>query len=278
MIAIGILETDGSASVLPVGEIESLGVELRYLSLGENRAIDTQLVSDAEIRLVIIQQDRRRPFSNNYLQILRRRFPFALLVCVNGRWNEGAARSGKPYAGVIHLRDSEAIYRIRRLISCMNRQSAIMGEYRPLFSPREALWWWSEVGVSQWTGATPSLSIYGHRDSTCGIAKAFERYGWSSSERSLNRLNPVNAKQRSQLLEGKKHTIAIVRNRAEVRCLVMNKTVAVLDLLIADNLTLDERRILMREHGCPVLSKPYQNDDVLQAMSAISQSLSRSVA
>ena len=61
MSAIGILETVGSASVLPVGEIESLGVELRYLSLGENRAIDTQLVSDAEIRLVIIQQDRRRP-------------------------------------------------------------------------------------------------------------------------------------------------------------------------------------------------------------------------
>ena len=85
-------------------------------------------------------------------------------------------------------------------------------------------------------------------------------------------------KQRTHLLEGKKHTIAIVRNRAEVRCLVMNKTVAVLDLLIADNLTLDERRILMREHGCPALSKPYQNDDVLQAMSAISQSLSRSVA
>ena len=278
MIAVGILEIDGSPTPLPVGEIEALGVDLRYLSLSGTRANDPQLVSDAEIRLVIISQVRRRPFSNMCLQALRRRFPLALLLCVNGRWNEGSARSGKPYAGVIHLRDSEAIYRIRRLIRGMIRQPAIVGGYRPLFSPREALWWWLELGVSQWTGVTASLSVYGHRDSTGGIAKAFECYGWSVSEHSLYRLDPVKAKQHGKPIEGIKYTIAIARNRAEVRWLVMSKNVGGLDLLIADNLTLNERRSLMRQHACPVLSKPYQNDDVLEAMYTISQSLSRSAA
>lgn len=269
MIAVGLLETDCLPSLFPVGELGGLGIDLRYISLSDSKVA---LDSDAEVRLVIIQQVRRRPYSNSCLQVLRRRFPFALFVSVNGRWNEGAARSGKPYSGVVHVRDSEAVYRIRRLISCMSRQAATMGEYRPLFSPREALWWWLDVGISEWEGNPVPLLIFGQRSSTGGIAKAFESYGWRPSEYPLDQLISVIPKGSGSPFDEENRQIAIVRNRAEVRWLLLHNLVSGLDLLIADNLTVDERRRLEVDYACAVISKPYQNDDLVEAIQVRSPS------
>ena len=272
MIAVGLLEPDCLPSLFPAGELAGLGIDLRCISLSDTVESEVALDRDAEIRLVILQQVRRRPYSNSCLQVLRRRFPFALFVCVNGRWNEGAARSGKPYSGVLHVRDSEAVYRIRRLISCMNRQTTTMGEYRPLFSPREALWWWLDVGISEWVGNPVSLLIFGQRSSTGGIAKAFESYGWVPSEYPLEKLISVSPDRSGLPFHEQNRQIAIVRNRAEVRWLLLHKLVSGLDLLIADNLTVNERRSLKVDYACAVISKPYQNDDLVEAMQVRSPS------
>jgi hypothetical protein len=148
----------------------------------------------------------------------------------------------------------------------MGRQAATMGEYRALFSPREALWWWLDVGVSEWAGSPVPLLIFGQRSSTGGIAKAFDSYGWVPAEYPLEKLISIRPSRIGLPFYEENRQIAIVRNRAEVRWLLLHKLMSGLDLLIADNLTVNERRSLEVNYACAVISKPYQNDDLVEAL------------
>ena len=62
--------------------------------------------------------------------------------------------------------------------------------------------------------------------------------------------------------------IAVVRNRAEVRVLMRMPTTDKITLLVADNITAQERVQIQDRLHCDVMAKPFQNDDLLEALQA----------
>ncbi|MBA62553.1 MAG: hypothetical protein CMJ76_09335 [Planctomycetaceae bacterium] len=265
VISVGLLEMLGQPPLIPVEKLQELNLELLRVSLNIPKG---GKVADADVRLVIIQQARRRPYSNAELQKIRRRFPLALFIVVNGRWNEGAARSGNPYPGVINIRDTEAIPRIRRLISCMRDDGSKIAEYRPLFSSRESLNWWLSIGVSKETLKKQMLvRLYGHRDAIGGIKIAVENNGWSCKQYRIAELKSISSEGANRLKSGC-CGIAVVRNRAEVRVLMRMPTTDKITLLVADNITAQERVQIQDRLHCDVMAKPFQNDDLLEALQA----------
>ena len=262
-IPVGLLQPAERESLFPVAKLKELGLELRLLGTSE---VHLALSEDADLRIVIIQQVRRRLYSRQVLENLRRRFPLAIFVVVNGRWIEGAARSGIPYPGVINVRDTEVIPRICRLVSSMRNTPKTVAEYRPTFSARESLNWWLAIGVSRKKlDAVGSVWVYGHRDSTGGIAEAFRNYGWHCNEfpfENLRALNGVGA----ETSKSSCYRIAVARNREEVRSLVRSNVGNEVALLVADNINTRERMQISDMLDCNVIGKPFQNDDLVEAM------------
>ena len=260
---IALLQSDTACPLIQLETLTKLCREIRVVDIDD---VDFDPSEDADVRMVIIQQSRRRPYSNVSLQKLRRRYPFALFVSVNGRWNEGAKRSGTPYAGFIHVRACEADHRIRRLIGGLQHQPRIMGEYRPLFTARESLNWWLRIGVTQsqeYLGQR--VRVYGHRDATGGIVRAFNDTGWHVEQKSFNSLTQLN----SPGVESSQQACAslvVVRGRTQVRQLVQTGLFQHIDLLVADNITRHEQGLLEEEFQCQVIAKPFQNDDLIEAL------------
>jgi len=260
---IALLQSDTPFPLIQLETLTHLCEEVRTVDIEE---VDFDPSEDADVRMVIIQQSRRLPYSNVALQKLRRRYPFALFVCVNGRWNEGVRRSGSPYAGFIHVRSCEAIHRIRRLIGGLQHHPRVMGEYRPLFSAREALNWWLRIGATQTHQKQGHrVCVYGHRDATGGIVRAFNDTGWNVYQRSFRSLIQPNSPDVKSCHQGVA-SLAIVRGRMQVRQLVQTRLLQHLDLLVADNITRHEQELLGEEFQCEVIAKPFQNDDLIEAL------------
>ena len=264
---IALLQSDTNP-LIEVAALTQLCREVRTVDIGDQ---DFDPSEDAGVRMVIIQQSRRRPYSNASLQKLRRRYPFALFVSVNGRWNEGAKRSGAPYAGFIHVRSCEAIHRIRRLIGGLQHHPHVMGEYRPLFSAREALNWWLRIG----TPHIPKMQgqhvrVYGHRDATGGIARAFNDSGWNVEQLSFRCLTQIKSAE-VESFHQEVASLVVVGGRMQVRQLVQARLLQHIDLLVADNITRHERDLLGKEFQCQVIAKPFQNDDLIEALGSVPQ-------
>ena len=262
-IAIGVVNVSAPIERGLVSAGLPFGIDLRQLggSTLQNNVSWDENSQSSDIRLVVLQQDHRGRYSKLQLASLRRQFPLALLACIDGRWNYGVTRSGKPYAGVIHVREPEAVPRICRILECMNSTPPVFATYHPLFSARESLNWWLKVGVQ----LTPQdrqhlIEVYGHRDAAYGVVHAFEHYGIQST-----RL-PLNALESNQRHESCLRRVALVQNRAEVRQLVASGALHGIDVLVADNVTAKEREYIGVQFGCRVLEKLFQNDDLVRLL------------
>ena len=262
-LVIGLLKTNTAPLLFPAERLVEQGVEVRELEIGDAAP---NWSGYADVRMVIIEQSRRRPYSNFTLQKLRRRFPLALFVCVNGRWSEGAQRSGRPYAGVIHVRACEAVYRIQRLIGGFRAKANVMGEYRPLFSSRESLDWWLRIGVTNAVNRSSSdVYVYGHRDATGGIFRAFSNAGWNVEQRSFRTIMDLKPEDVEKIHKGRA-ILGVVRGRGQVRQLVQANLLQEFDALVADNITRQEQKKLDKRFQCQVIAKPFQNDDLIEAL------------
>ena len=140
----------------------------------ENRLGSEVEAIAADVSIVFILQSRRKILTSRDIQGVRRRFPLALIVSVDGRWNEGLRRSGEIYPGVLHLREADAEIRAAVLIRCLWQGEPVVAQYRPLFSAREELQWWlalSEVtnglDSQDWQGV---LNLYGNSDAVEALA------------------------------------------------------------------------------------------------------------
>ena len=217
-----------------------------------------------DLQIVLLIQKRRRVFTSQDIQRLRRRFPWAVLISVDSRWNEGHRRSGKPYAGVIHMRETEFRIRIERIIRILGSNPSLLGQYRPLSSPRERLHWWLSLGMADRKFVNAKkISCFGQRESISAIGDALQ-----DKQRTVA-YRPLSALKRIPIEDSTEFRVVVVRCRAEVKQLLVSGWLVKAHLLVADNLTESEIGMIRRTANCQVLEKPFYNSDLLGGMGAI---------
>ena len=218
----------------------------------------------ADLSIVLILQSRRKILSNRSIQDIRRKFPLAIIISIDGRWNEGLRRSGEIYPGVLHLREGDAEFRVSSLISRLWHGEPVVAQYRPLFSAREELQWWLalseaniDVSTLGWQGV---LNLYGNSDAVESLAFGLAlqvprvRFGPLKHLELLNHENELD------------FHVAIASCRADVKYLAQINSFEFLDCMIADSITSDERKWIRSFNGCQVLDKPFHNGDVISVL------------
>ena len=60
--------------------------------------------------------------------------------------------------------------------------------------------------------------------------------------------------------------LGVVRGRGQVRQLVQASILQEFDVLVADNITRQEQKKLDKRFQCQVIAKPFQNDDLIEAL------------
>lgn len=218
----------------------------------------------AEVSVVLILQSRRKILSNRNIQGIRRQFPLAIIISIDGRWNEGLRRSGEIYPGVLHLREGDAEFRVKSLINLLWHGAPVVAQYRPLFSAREELQWWlalSEANIGFESFRSQGvLNLYGNSDAVESLA-----FGVAAQ---VNRIRVGPLKQ-LELLNHENEPgfhVAIASCRADVKYLAQINAFETLDCLIADSITSDERNWIRSFNGCQVLDKPFHNGDVISGL------------
>ena len=114
------------------------------------------------------------------------------------------------------------------------------------------------------------VRVYGHRDATGGIARAFSDSGWNVEQRSFRCLTQINSVE-VESFHQEVASLVVVDGRRQVRQLVQTRILQHIDLLVADNITRHERDFLGEEFQCQVIAKPFQNDDLIEALGSVAR-------
>ena len=119
-------------------------------------------------------------------------------------------------------------------------------------------------------GYTQYIEICPFDFATGGIVRAFSDAGWNVEQRLFRSSAQIDSSDIEPSRQGLV-SLVVVRGRFQVRQLVRTRLLQHIDLLVADNITRQEQEFLGEEFQCQVIAKPYQNDDLIEALGSVSQ-------